>query len=61
MILGNGGYIESADELKKNMPGMPKVPELNLIKKTVFEDIQTMKREEATMKPYEYADEFAGQ
>ncbi|CAD8140693.1 unnamed protein product [Paramecium octaurelia] len=61
LILGNGGYIESADDLKKSMPGIPKVPELNSIKKTVFEDIQTMKREEATMKPYEYADEFAGQ
>jgi hypothetical protein len=39
LILGPGGYIESSDDLRKNLPGMPKVPELLTVKKTIFEDI----------------------
>lgn len=59
--LGPGGFIETADQLRKAAPNKPDVPILKDLKETILDKVEVFNRGGGAVDPYkEFEDEFAG-
>lgn len=59
--MGSGGYFETEDLLRKQIPSKPEfLRNQKLFTKIVVDDAKIMKREEWVPAPVEFVDEFDG-
>lgn len=63
MKLGDGAFIDNADDIRKGKPEMPSFPKLKEIRKTILEEMEIMRRNEYAVAPVEFKEdayEFEG-